>query len=280
MTMPGRLFLVALPIGNLSDITLRAIDTLRSVDFVIAEDTRTTRRVLERHEIKTPFYSSLYQGVEQERSEELVDLLREGKNLALVSDAGTPLVSDPGFPLVRAAIDAGIVVQPVPGPTAAVAAVTASGLAPDRFCFDGALPRKRSHRAEWFAGLAHETRTTVVYESPHRLLETLEILGRSLPDRRIVLARELTKLHEEFLRGTATEILDVLRKRGEVRGECVLVIEGGAPSGRDTAERAAEAILSDLEGEPIPRAAMQKILQIAAGLPRNRAYDLVRRVRD
>jgi 16S rRNA (cytidine1402-2'-O)-methyltransferase len=280
MTMPGRLFLVALPIGNLSDITLRAIETLRSVDFVIAEDTRTTRRVLEHHGIKTPFYSSLYQGVEQERSEELVDLLREGKNLALVSDAGTPLVSDPGFPLVRAAIDAGIVVQPVPGATAVVAAVTASGLAPDRFCFDGALPRKRSHRAECFAGLAHETRTTVVYESPHRLLETLEILGQSLPDRRIVLARELTKLHEEFLRGTAAEVLGVLRERGEVRGECVLVIEGGAPSGRDTAESAAEAILSDLEGEPIPRAAMQKILQIAAGLPRNRAYDLVRRARD
>jgi len=209
-----------------------------------------------------------------------VDLLREGKNLALVSDAGTPLVSDPGFPLVRAAIDAGIVVQPVPGPTAAVAAVTASGLAPDRFCFDGALPRKRSHRAEWFAGLAHETRTTVVYESPHRLLETLEILGRSLPDRRIVLARELTKLHEEFLRGTATEILDVLRERGEVRGECVLVIEGGAPPGQDAAERTAEAILSNLDGEPIPRAALQKILQIAAGLPRNRAYDLVSRARD
>lgn len=280
MNAAGRLFLVALPIGNLSDITLRAIETLQSVDFIIAEDTRTTRRVLDHHGIRTPFYSSLYQGVERERAEEITRLLLKGKTLALVSDAGTPLISDPGFPLVRAAIDAGVVVQPVPGPTALVAAVVASGVASDRFCFDGALPRRRSHRAKFFSNLVHEPRTTVVYESPHRLLESLEILAEALPERRVVLARELTKLYEEFLRGTAAEILMILRGRGEVRGECVLVIEGGAPPGEESCETAAEAILSALQDEDLSKSALQKILRAAAGVSRNRAYDLVHRETD
>ncbi|MCX6093789.1 MAG: 16S rRNA (cytidine(1402)-2'-O)-methyltransferase [Candidatus Bipolaricaulota bacterium] len=278
--MAGRLYVVALPIGNLADITLRALETLRSVDFIVAEDTRMTRRILDRYEIRTPFHSSFYQGVEDERAEELVSLLREGKNLALVSDAGTPLVSDPGFPLVRAAVLAGVAVEPVPGATAAVAGLVASGLPADRFCFDGALPRKRSHRAEFFSGLVHETRTTVVYESPHRLFETLEILADSLPQRRIVLARELTKLHEEFLRGTAAEVLNVLRARGEVRGECVLIIGGGAPRDADMDEEAAQSVLSALEAEGLSKAAMQRILQVVGGLPRNRAYTLVHRSSD
>ena len=278
--MAGRLYVVALPIGNLADITLRALETLRSVDFIVAEDTRMTRRILDRYEIRTPFHSSFYQGVEDERAEELVSLLRGGKNLALVSDAGTPLVSDPGFPLVRAAVLAGVAVEPVPGPTAAVAGLVASGLPADRFCFDGALPRKRSHRAEFFSGLIHETRTTVVYESPHRLLETLKILADTLPQRRIVLARELTKLHEEFLRGTAAEVLSVLQGRGDVRGECVLIIDGGAPRDADMNEEAAQSVLSVLEAEGLSKAAMQRILQVVGGLPRNRAYTLVHRSSD
>jgi 16S rRNA (cytidine1402-2'-O)-methyltransferase len=280
MTMAGRLYIVALPIGNLADITVRAIETLKSVDFIVAEDTRTTRRVLHHYEIRTPFHSSFYQGVEEERAEDLVTLLREGKSLALVSDAGTPLVSDPGFPLVRAAVEAGVVVQPVPGATAAIAGLVASGLPADRFCFDGALPRKRSHRAEFFSELAHEPRTTVVYESPHRLLETLAILADILPERRIVLARELTKIHEEFLRGTAAEILGVLQARGEVRGECVLVIEGGSPPKAGMDESDAQALLSVLKDEGLSKAAMQRILQVVAGLPRNRAYTLVHRAAD
>jgi 16S rRNA (cytidine1402-2'-O)-methyltransferase len=277
MTMAGRLYVVALPIGNLADITLRALETLKSVDFIVAEDTRTTRRILDHYEIRTPFRSSFYQGVEDERAEEFVGLLRDGKNLALVSDAGTPLVSDPGFPLVRAAVEAGVAVEPVPGAAAFLAGLVASGLPADRFCFDGALPRKKSHRAEFFTGLADEPRTTVVYESPHRLLETLEILSDSLPQRRIVLARELTKLHEEFLRGTAAEVLRVLQTRGEVRGEFVLVIAGGTPREADFDEEAAQSILSVLEAEGLSKTAIQRILQVVGGLPRNRAYSLAHR---
>jgi 16S rRNA (cytidine1402-2'-O)-methyltransferase len=217
--------------------------------------------------------------VERERAEEITRLLLQGKTLALVSDAGTPLNSDPGFPHVRAAIDAGVVVQPVPGPTALVAAVVASGVATDRFCFDGALPRRRGHRAEFFSNLMHEPRTTVVYESPHRLLESLELLMEALPERRVVLARELTKIHEEFLRGTAAEILAILRGRDEVRGECVLVIEGGSPPGEETRDAAAEAILSALQDEGLSKPVLQKILQ-AVGVSRNRAYDWVHRESD
>lgn len=275
--MVGRLYVVSLPIGNLGDITLRALETLRSVDFVVAEDTRTTRRVLDHYEIRTPFRSSFYQGVEDERADELVGLLRDGKNLALVSDAGTPLVSDPGFPLVRAAVEAGVAVEPVPGATAVLAGLIASGLPADRFCFDGALPRKKSHRAEFFTGLTDEPRTTVVYESPHRLLETLEILADLLPERRIVLARELTKLHEEFLRGTAAEILHALQARGEVRGEFVLVIAGSESRDGDLDEESAQSILSVLEAEGLSKAAVQRILQVVGGVPRNRAYSLAHR---
>lgn len=275
--MPGCLFLVALPIGNLSDITLRAIDTLRSVDFIVAEDTRTTRRILDRFEIRTPFFSSLYQGVEEQRTDEMLRLLEQGKNLALVSDAGTPLISDPGFPLVRAAVAAGLAVQPIPGPTAAMAALVASGLAADRFCFDGSLPRKRSHREAYFTALECEPRTIVVYESPHRLLETLRILSERLPERRVVVARELTKVHEEFLRGTAEEVRRSLDDRGEVRGECVMVIEGNSKPAPPVAVETIEELLSLLEVEGVSKSGTRKILERVAGLSRNDAYDLVRR---
>lgn len=275
--MPGRLFLVALPIGNLSDITLRAIETLRSVDFIVSEDTRTTHRILDRFDIRTPFFSSLYQGVEQQRTEEILKLLKEGKNLALVSDAGTPLISDPGFPLVRAAVAAGIEVQPVPGPTAAIAALVASGLATDRFCFEGSFPRKRGHRETYIATLGNEYRTSVVYESPHRLLETLEILAKHLPGRRVVVARELTKVHEEFLRGTVEEIHRLLSDRGEVRGECVLIIEGNPEPPPPLSAEKAEEILSLLEAEGVSKPGMRRVLGLIGGLSRNRVYDLVRR---
>ena len=280
LTGPGRLYVVSLPIGNLADITLRALETLRTVDFVIAEDTRTTRRILSHYGIKTPFHSSFYQGVEGERAAELVLLLRAGKRLALVSDAGTPLISDPGFPLVRAAVDAGIVVEPIPGPTAAIAGLVASGLSADRFCFHGALPRKKGHRAEFFSSLAREPRTAVAYESPHRLLESLEVLADVLPERRIVLARELTKVHEEFVRGTAREVLDEMRSRGEVRGECVLLIAGAAPPEEPVEEQAATQLLAALEAEGVSKAGIRRILESFGGLSRNRAYTLVHGARD
>jgi 16S rRNA (cytidine1402-2'-O)-methyltransferase len=275
--MLGTLYVVSLPIGNLEDITLRAIKTLRQVDLIVAEDTRHTRRIVSRYHIKTPFSFSLYQGAENERVEPCLRLLKEGKHLALVSDAGTPLISDPGFPLVRAAVEAGITVIPIPGATAAITALVASGLATDRFVFAGAVPRKEGERAACFVALAGETRTVVLYESPHRLLETLEAVALVLPDRRLVVARELTKVHEEFLRGTAREISDVFAARGEVKGEVVLLIEGAAALPRGDGPARAEAILSLLREEGLSKTQCARVLAQAFDLTRNEAYRLVHR---
>jgi 16S rRNA (cytidine1402-2'-O)-methyltransferase len=273
--MPGTLYLVSLPIGNLNDITLRAIQCLRKVDLIVAEDTRHTHRILSRYRIRTSFSLSLYQGVEEERVEPCLSLLREGKNLALVSDAGTPLVSDPGYPLVRAAVDAGIPVVPIPGATALVAALVASGLPTDRFVFDGAVPRKEGERSSYVATLQNEQRTVIVYESPHRLLATLQAIAGALPERRIVVARELTKVHEELLRGTASELLEVLSARGDVKGEIVLLVAGSErPSRGAEASRAEEALLL-LEAEGLSKTACARILTQILGLPRNEAYRLV-----
>jgi 16S rRNA (cytidine1402-2'-O)-methyltransferase len=275
--MSGRLFVVSLPIGNLSDITVRAIETLRSVDFILAEDTRTSRRVLDHYEIRTPFYSSFYEGSEDGRVADVLGLLRTGKDVALVSDAGTPLVSDPGFPLVRDAVRAGIQIIPIPGATAVLAALVASGLPPDRFAFEGSLPRKRSHREEVFARLARESRTTVAYESSHRMMETLGLLASALPDRTVVAARELTKVHEEFVRGSAAEIAATFATRGEVRGECVLVIEGARDVVEPLDTSRVEAVLSIAREEGLSKKGLARLLVAALGMPKNRAYEIAHR---
>ncbi len=275
--MSGRLFVVSLPIGNLRDITLRAIDTLRTADVILAEDTRTTRRVLDQYAIRTPFYSSLYEGAEDSRTHNVVELLLSGRNVALVSDAGTPLVSDPGFPVVRAAVSAGVQVVPVPGPTAAIAALVASGLPPDRFVFEGSLPRKRGHREELFVRLRREPSTTIAYESPHRLQETLDLLARELPDRDVVVAREVSKLHEEFVRGRAAEVALLFASRGEVRGECVLLI-GGETAETDAVDpERKDALLAVARDEGLSKKVVEKLLIAALGMPKNRAYEIAHR---
>jgi 16S rRNA (cytidine1402-2'-O)-methyltransferase len=273
--MTGRLYLVSLPIGNLEDITLRAIKTLRAVDLIVAEDTRNTSRVLERYHIKTPFSRSYYQGVERKRVEPILSLLKEGKGLALVSDAGTPLVSDPGYPLVRATIEAGIPVVPIPGPTAAITALVASGLPTDHFAFDGTVPRKQGELRAYLEAIREEQRTIVLYESPHRLLTTLKEIAKVLPERRVVLARELTKLHEEFLRGSASEILQTLDARGEIKGECVLLIEGEKGLARKTEPHNVKEAVLLLKKEGIPNRTAMKILMCCLDLPRNEAYRLI-----
>jgi 16S rRNA (cytidine1402-2'-O)-methyltransferase len=273
--MAGFLYIVSLPIGNMEDITLRAIKTLRAVDFIVAEDTRNTRRILDRYRITTPFRRSYYQGVERERVDSLLSLLEEGKDLALVSDAGTPLISDPGYPLVRAAIEAGVVVIPIPGPTAAITALVSSGLATDHFAFDGAIPRKEGERRAYFERIRSERRTIIVHESPHRLLPTLETIAEVLPDRTIVLARELTKVHEEFLRGSPGEILEILRARGEIKGECVLLIAGNREPTSPHDHEAAKRLVALLKEEGTSNKVAVKILIEALDLPRNEAYRLV-----
>ena len=222
---PG-LYVVSTPIGNLEDITLRALRVLKSVARIACEDTRQTRKLLDRYGIETPLVS-YHQHNEQSRAAELVGELNAGAALAVVSDAGTPGVRDPGAELVAAAVAAGAAVFPVPGASALLAALVASGLPMDEFRFAGFLPSRSGERRTFLEQFASETQTIVVYETPHRITEALadiaEILGGS---RRLVLARELTKLHEEFLRGTAAEIRDAIAARENVRGEIVLLIAG------------------------------------------------------
>ena len=222
--MSGTLFVVGTPIGNLGDMTTRAQETLGSVDLVAAEDTRRTGRLLARVGIKRPLVS-LFEGNERERTASIVDELRAGRDVALVSDAGMPSISDPGFLLVRACTEEGIDVRVVPGPSAVTAALVVSGLPVERFTFEGFLPRKAGERRERLRSLADDSRTLVVFESPRRLRTLLRDVVAELGDRRVAVARELTKLHEEVLRGRATDVLDRLGD-ADPKGEIVLVVEG------------------------------------------------------
>jgi 16S rRNA (cytidine1402-2'-O)-methyltransferase len=223
---PG-LYLVATPIGNLEDITLRALQVLKQVDRIACEDTRQTQKLLNHFEISTPTIS-YHEHNEQARASELIALLQQGGRIAVVSDAGTPAVSDPGFELVRVAVAAGVRVIPIPGANAALSALVASGLQSERFLFVGFLPAKPGARRTELEALASAMAglTLVVYEAPHRILETLSdveaVWGEQV---RVVVARELTKIHEEFLRGTAREVRLALSGRDRVRGEIVLLIE-------------------------------------------------------
>jgi 16S rRNA (cytidine1402-2'-O)-methyltransferase len=222
--MPGVLYLCATPIGNLEDITLRALRILREVDVIVAEDSRRTRKLLAHYGLTTPLSKSLYQGVEEARVAGVLALLRAGKKVALVSDAGTPLISDPGFPLVRACIREGIPVVPIPGPSAVLAALVGSGLPPERFLFAGYPPRKPGERRRWLSELLSIPATVIFFEAPSRLLSTLHIVAELAPERPTVVARELTKVHEEFVRGEARAVYESFRVRGQVRGECVVLL--------------------------------------------------------
>lgn len=228
----GVIYLVATPIGNLEDITLRALRVLRQADIVACEDTRHTGRLLHHHGIDNRLVS-FHEHNEPARAKELVARALNGEAVALVSDAGTPTISDPGYRLVQAALQAGVRIVPVPGANAAVSALTASGLPTHRFTFLGFLPSKQGQRRKAIRSLANTDGTVILYESPHRILATLEDLARSLGDRRIALARELTKIHEEYLRGSAASIRDQLSQRGAVRGEFVLLIGPGSGPPQD-----------------------------------------------
>ena len=222
--MAGVLYLVATPIGNLEDITLRALRTLKEVDLVAAEDTRRTRHLLGHYNIKTAL-TSYHEHNEQRKAPLLVERLRRGESIALVTDAGTPAISDPGYRLVTAAIAAAIPVTPIPGPAAVTAVLSASGLPPDRFVFEGFLPGKKKDRRARLLALKDDTRTLVFYESPHRFKDSLNDIREILGDRDLVMAREVTKMHEEFRRGSASELVAALEGQ-ELRGEITVVVKG------------------------------------------------------
>lgn len=218
------LYLVPTPIGNRGDITLRALETLKRVDGILAEDTRTSGLLLAHFEIKKPL-QSFHIHNEHKALEKLIERMQGGEVLALVSDAGTPGISDPGFLLVREAIKTGLTVECLPGPTALIPALVQSGFPTDRFVFEGFLPHKKGKQT-MLKRLAEEDRTVVVYESPHRLVKTLEEMKTLFgPDRRISVSRELTKMHEETMTGTMEEVLSHFLQK-EVKGEIVIVIDG------------------------------------------------------
>lgn len=231
---PGKLFIVATPIGNLADITYRAVETLRDVDAVIAEDSRHSRRLLDHYDIDTPFTLSYYQGAGGDRREELIEKLLNGYDLALISDAGTPLISDPGFKLVRSVREKGVDVIGIPGPNAALTCLSISGQPTDSFIFDGQVPKKEGKKQRYFEELRTRTRTTAIYDSPHRIETTMELLSEVLPERSITVCREMTKEFEQTVKGTPAEVLESLSE-GELKGEFTIVIRGA------TEEEAARA---------------------------------------
>lgn len=222
--MQGKLYLCATPIGNLEDITLRVLNTLREVDLIAAEDTRHSIKLLNHFEIKTPM-TSYHEFNKVEKARYLVEKMKEGLNVALVTDAGTPGISDPGEELVCQCYEAGIELTSLPGPAACITALTMSGMATRRFAFEAFLPADKKEKAEVLEELKGETRTIILYEAPHRLIRTLGELLEALGDRRISICRELTKKHETVFRTTFSEALSFYENE-EPRGECVLVIEG------------------------------------------------------
>jgi 16S rRNA (cytidine1402-2'-O)-methyltransferase len=222
--MAGVLYVVATPIGNLEDITLRALRVLKEVNRIAAEDTRHTQTLLNHYGITTPL-TSYHEHNERSKVRSLIERLARGENIALVSDAGTPAISDPGYRLVSAAIREKLSVVPIPGASAALAVLSASGLPSDRFAFEGFLPAARQERKNKLQALKGETRTMIFYEAPHRLKESLEDLLQIFGDREISIGREMTKLHEEFLRGAVSAVLLQLAER-DVKGELTLIVHG------------------------------------------------------
>lgn len=272
--MSGTIYLVATPIGNLEDITLRALRVLKECDLIACEDTRHTRKLLSHFAIEQ-LLVSYHEHNEAERAAELVRRALAGESIAIVSDAGMPGISDPGYRVVREAIEAGVPVVPVPGAVAIEAALAASGLPTDAFRFGGFLPAKTVKRRKALEVLAAEETTLVFYEAPHRIPETLEDVLATLGDRPVVVARELTKIHEEFLRGRATEVLETLRARPRVQGEITLLIGKGEKLVRSdlgVGDRVEELIKGGL-------ARMDAIKQAARerGLSKREAYRLLER---
>jgi len=274
----GTLYLVATPIGNLEDLTYRARRILVEVDLIACEDTRHTAHLLAHYGITTPTVS-FHEHNEAARTSELLQRLQRGEDVALVSDAGTPAVSDPGYPLVREAAAAGISVVSVPGPSAVMAALTVSGLPPDRFIFLGFLPRRSGERRRALAAAAALPWTLVLFEAPHRITAVLEDIEAVLGDRRVALARELTKKFEEVFRGTVADALGHLRAHAP-RGEFTIVVEGTGETGKQKEGEAdaGERMRALLDAGLPPAEAVQDVMR-TAGLTRRQAYDLMLRVR-
>jgi len=278
--MPGTLFVVATPIGNLEDITGRALRVLRSVGLIAAEDTRRTAHLLAHYAITTPT-TSLHEHNEASKSGALVTRLMRGENVAIVSDAGTPTVSDPGARLIAAALDAGIKVESIPGPSAALAALAASGFASDTFLFLGFPPTRLKDRKAWIETARTAGRTVVFFEAPHRIVKTLEELRQSVGDCEVFVARELTKLHEELVKGPISSVLSRLTT---LRGEFTVVADIGRMPELNRIEAAGDGemleefgVLTNLKG--LDRRKAIAVLADRYGQPRNEVYAAIERAK-
>lgn len=268
----GVLYIVATPIGNLGDITRRAIEVLTAVDLIAAEDTRTSQKLLAHYDIRTPMMA-LHEHNEREQTGEIIHKLQAGLKLALISDAGTPLISDPGYHLVAAAHQAGIPVHPIPGASALIAALSASGLPTDRFVFEGFLPTKTTARAQYLSALKDEPRTLIFYEAPHRLLESLEAIQVTFgPQRLTVLAREITKLYETIRQAPLAELTEWVRSNPEQqKGESVIMLAGAQPVAKQSIEIDVEQLLRGLLTKLSVKDAAQLASQLS-GLSKNQLY--------
>lgn len=267
----GSLYVVATPIGNLKDITLRAIEILQQVDLIAAEDTRYSKRLLNEYDISKPMLA-LHEHNEQEQVQQLLSLLESGKKVALISDAGTPLISDPGFPLIRAVRAAGIKIYTVPGACAAIAALSISGLPTDHFVFEGFLPSKSQARSRRLELLEYEKRTLVFYESVHRIVESLQDMGKVFgSQRRIVVARELTKTYETVLTGELSQVLQQIQADNKQQlGEFVVLVQGYQLPKDELITTDAKQVLKILLAE-LP---LKQAVQLAAKITNNKRNDL------
>lgn len=273
MGTPGTLFVVATPLGNLEDITLRALRVLKEVGLIAAEDTRHSRKLLAHYGISTPL-TSYYDEIERHKAPALIEQLKQGRSVALVSDAGTPGIADPGYHLVRAAIAAGVRVEPIPGPSAVAAALSVAGLPTDRFAFDGFVPAKAGARRKFFAALAHETRTLVVYEAARRLEACLRDVNEVLGDRQVAVLRELTKMFEEIVRGPVSQLAAHFCERAATRrlqGEVTLVIAAGGAAAPAVPEDLTTAI-ERLRGEGMSLKEIARVLARERSLSRRQVY--------
>lgn len=269
--MPGILYIIPTPLGNLEDITLRALRILKEVDVIAAEDTRHTRHLLAHYGIKTAL-TSYHEHNEREKASSLVEQIKNGINIALVSDAGTPAIADPGFRLVVAAIRAGIQIVPLPGASAVATVVSASGLPTDRFVFEGFLPAKKPQRRAKLQALRDLTATLVFYEAPHRLNDALSDMQQILGQRETVIGREVSKIHEEFLRGKVSEVIAQLAGR-DVKGEITIVVHGSTGEAQ-VSEAQLRSEIGRLTDEKIGVKEISELLGARYGLSKREVYRL------
>ena len=275
---PGTLYVVATPIGHRDDITLRALKILDQVDLIAAEDTRKTRRFLELHGINGSFIS-YHEHNENERAPQILTKLQNGASIALVSNAGTPTMSDPGYRLIKSAAGNDVAIVPVPGVSAAATALSVAGLPTDTFTFAGFLPKKKGKRLKQLDELAQEPRTLIFYESPKRILALINEILDTMGDRDGVMAREMTKLHEEFIRGRLSEILKILDTRSGVKGECTLLVTGWDESQTADGTTVKNDIQDQLKSSKESVSRLVKKISQKYGISKNKVYQEVLEIR-